>query len=46
MAVGRPGLQYLKAVARNTGTDCYTSVKKCLSVIPDGKLPAHQKIKG
>jgi len=26
-AVGRPGLQYLKQVARNTGADSYTAVE-------------------
>jgi hypothetical protein len=26
--VGRPGLQYLKQVARNTETDSYTAIKK------------------
>jgi len=27
-AVGRPGLQYLKQVARNTGADSYTAMKR------------------
>ena len=27
-AVGRPGLQYLKQVARNTGADNYTEMKR------------------
>ena len=28
MAVGRPRLKYLKQVARNTGADSYTAMKK------------------
>jgi len=27
-AVGRPGLQYLKQVARNTAADSYTAVRR------------------
>jgi len=27
-AVGRPGLQYLQQVARNTGADSYTAMKR------------------
>ena len=27
-AVGRPGLQYLKQVAKNTGADSYTAMKR------------------
>jgi len=27
-AVGRPGLHYLKQVARNTGADSYTAMKR------------------
>jgi hypothetical protein len=42
--VGRPRLQYLKQVARNTGADSYTAVKKWLATIPDGKLTINQNI--
>ena len=45
-AVGRPRLQYLKQVARNTGADSYTAMNKWLATIPDGKLPTSQKIEG
>jgi len=45
-AVGRPWLQYLKQVARNTGADSYTAMKKWLATIPDGKLPTNQKTDG
>jgi hypothetical protein len=45
-AVGKPRLQYLKQVARNTGADSFTAVKKWLAAIPDGKLPTNQKIEG
>jgi hypothetical protein len=44
--VGRPRLQYLKQVARNTGADSQTAMKEWLATIPDGKLPTNQKIKG
>jgi len=44
--VGRPRLQYLKQIARNTGTDSYTTIKKWLATIPDGKLPTNQKTEG
>jgi hypothetical protein len=30
-AVGRPQLQYLKQVARNTGADSYTAMKRMVS---------------
>jgi len=41
-AVGRPRLQYLKQVARNTGADSDTAMKKIwLSTIPDIKLPTN-----
>jgi hypothetical protein len=39
-------LQYLKQVARNTRADSYTTMKKWLAIIPDGKLPTNQKIEG
>ena len=39
-AVGRPRLQYLKQVARNTEADSYTAT------VPDGQLPANQKNEG
>ena len=42
-AVGKPRLQYLKQVARNTAADSYTAMKKWLATIPDGKLPTNQK---
>ena len=45
-AVGKPQLQYLKKVARNTGADSYTAMKKSLATIADGKLPTNQKIAG
>ena len=45
-AVGRPRLQYLKQVARNTGNDNYTAMKKWLATIPERKLPTNQKIEG
>jgi hypothetical protein len=35
-AMGRPRLQYLKQVARNTGVDSYTTIKKQLATNPDG----------
>jgi len=44
--VGRPRLQYLKQVARNTGNDNYTAMKKWLATIPERKLPTNQKIEG
>jgi uncharacterized protein YidB (DUF937 family) len=44
MAVGRPQLQYLKQVARNTGADSYTAIERMAATIPDGKLPTNQKI--
>jgi hypothetical protein len=46
-AMGRPPLQYLKQVARNTAADRYISNgKEWLASIPDGKLPTNQKIEG
>jgi len=42
-AVGRPRLQYLKQVDRNTGADSHTAV---LATVPDGNLPINQKIGG
>ena len=45
-AVGRPGLQYLKQVARNTAADSYTAMEKWLATVADGKLPTDQKIEG
>jgi hypothetical protein len=43
--VGRPRLQYLKQVARNTGADNYTG-KEWLASNPDGEQPTNQKIEG
>jgi hypothetical protein len=45
-AVGRPRLQYLKQVARNTEADSYTAMKRVLATVPDGNLPTNQKIEG
>jgi hypothetical protein len=45
-AVGRPGLKYLKEVARNTGADSYMALKEWFATIPDGKLPINQKTEG
>jgi hypothetical protein len=42
-AIRRPRLQYLKQVARNTGADSYTAIKKKLATNPGGKLPTNQK---
>jgi len=42
--VGRPRLQYLKQVARNTGADSYKAIKKWLATIADGKMSTNQKI--
>jgi hypothetical protein len=42
--VGRPRLQYLKQVARNTEADNYTAMKKWLATNPDGKLPTNKNI--
>ena len=36
-AVGRPGLQYLKQVARNKEADSYTAMEKWLATIADGR---------
>jgi hypothetical protein len=44
--VGRLRPQFLKQVARNTGAESYTTVKKRLATIPDEKLPTSQKIEG
>jgi len=44
--VGRPRLQYLKQVARNTGADSYTKMKKWIATMPDGKVPTNQKTEG
>jgi hypothetical protein len=41
--LGRPRLQYLKQVARNTAADSYTAMKEWLVTFPDGKLPTNQK---
>ena len=46
MADGRPGLQYLKQVARNTAADVIQQWKEWLATNPDGKLPTNQKIEG
>jgi len=35
--VGRPGLQYLKQVARNKEADSYTAMEKWLATIADGR---------
>ena len=43
---GTPRLQYLQQVARNTGADSDTAMKKWLATIPDVKLPTNQKIEG
>jgi hypothetical protein len=40
-AMGRPLLQYLKQVARNTGADSYTTMKEWLATTPDGKPPTN-----
>jgi len=45
-AVGRPLLQYLEKVARNTRADSYTAMKEWFATIPDGKLQTNQKIEG
>jgi hypothetical protein len=42
----RPRLQYFMQVARNTDTDIYTTMKKWLATVPDGKLPTNLKIEG
>jgi hypothetical protein len=42
--VGRPQIQHLKQVTRNTGADNYTAMKKWLATKPDGKLPTNQNI--
>ena len=44
--MGRPRLQYINQVARNTGADSYRKIKKWLATIPDGKLPTNQKTEG
>jgi hypothetical protein len=44
-AVGRPRLQYLQHVARHTGVDNYTAMKR-MAANPDGKLPTDKKIEG
>jgi hypothetical protein len=45
-AVGRPRLQYLEQVSRNTEADSYTAMKKWLVTNPDAKLTTNQKIDG
>ena len=45
--MGRPRLQYLKQVARNTGADSYTAMRQeWLPTIPDGQLPTNQGTEG
>jgi hypothetical protein len=45
-AIGIPQLQYLKQVARNTGDDSYTAVKRMACNNSRWKLPTNQKIEG
>jgi len=46
-AVGKPRLKYLKQVAKITGGDSYTAIRKNdLQTNPDGKLPTNQKTEG
>jgi hypothetical protein len=44
--LGRPRLQYLKQIARNTGADSYTAMKIMAYNNIDGKLPINQRIEG
>ena len=44
--MGRPRLQYLKHVNRNTAADSYTAMKEWLATNPDGMLPTNQNIEG
>jgi hypothetical protein len=41
-AVGKPRLQCLKQVARNTAAESYKAMKKGLATIAVGKLPTNQ----
>ena len=43
-AVGRPRIQYLKQVARNTGADIYTAMKRMACNSSRWKAANHQKI--
>jgi hypothetical protein len=43
--VKRPWKQYLKQVARKTGSDSYRAMKKWLPTIPDGKCQPIRRMK-